>query len=90
MKTYERFLKILVDKNVNIDELNYLMKRLDSFDSREMEKFYAAAFGERLERIDDLINLTFNIHCYSLVNNFSDLDKLGRDLSNRKDRGGSN
>lgn len=33
----ERFSNILADKNVNIDELNYLMKRLDSFDSREME-----------------------------------------------------
>lgn len=76
----ERFLKVLADKNVNIDELNYLMKRLDSFDSKEMEKFYAVAFSERLERMDDLINLTFNMHCYSLVNNFSDLDKLGRDL----------
>ncbi len=30
--------------------------------------------------MDDLINLTFNMHCYSLVNNFSDLDKLGKDL----------
>ncbi len=43
----ERFSNILTNKNVNIDELNYLMKRLDGFDSRETEKFYAAAFGEK-------------------------------------------
>ncbi|MFA5577759.1 MAG: hypothetical protein WCZ27_09345 [Tissierellaceae bacterium] len=76
----ERFSNILADKNVNIDELNYLIKRLDGFDSREMEKFYAAAFGQETKSIADLINLTFNMHCYSLVNNFNDLNKLGKDL----------
>lgn len=76
----ERFSNISAEKDVNIDELNYLMKRLDSFDSREIEKFYAAAFGEKFERMDDLINLTFNMHCYSLINNFRDLNKLGKDL----------
>ena len=43
----KRFSNILTDKNVNIDELNYLMKRLDGFDSREMQKFYATVFGEK-------------------------------------------
>ena len=76
----ERFLNILEDKNVNIDELNYLMKRFDGFDSRELEKFYAVAFGEKLETMQELINLSFNLHCYSLINSFSDLDKLGKDL----------
>lgn len=42
----ERFSNILADKNVNIDKLNYLMKRFDGFDSKEMEKFYATIFGE--------------------------------------------
>ncbi len=37
----ERFSRILADRDVNIDELNYLMKRLDSLDSREMEKIYS-------------------------------------------------
>ena len=74
-----RFLNILEDKNVNIDELNYLMKRLDSFDSREIKKFYAVVFAEEYKFMDDLINLSFNLHCYSLINNFSDF-KLGKDL----------
>ena len=76
----ERFSNILADKNVNIDELNYLMKRFDGFDSREVEKFYAAAFAEEPESMADLINLSFNLHCYSLINNFNDLNKLGKDL----------
>lgn len=76
----ERFSNILADKNVNIDELNYLMKRFDGFDSREMEKFYSAAFAEEPKSMTDLINLSFNLHCYSLINNFSDFNKLGKDL----------
>lgn len=76
----ERFSNILADKNVNIDELNYLMKRFDGFDPREIEKFYAVAFAEEPKSMADLINLSFNLHCYSLINNFSDFDKLGKDL----------
>ncbi|WP_353097798.1 hypothetical protein [Tissierella praeacuta] len=39
----KNFLRILPDKNCNIDERNYLMKRLDGFGRREIEKFYAIA-----------------------------------------------
>lgn len=28
----------------------------------------------------DLTNLSFNLYCYSLINNFSDFNKLGKDL----------
>ena len=76
----KRFSNVLADKNINIDELNYLLKRLDGFDSREIEKIYAAVFAEEAKSMADLINLSFNLHCYSLVNNFSDLNKLGKDL----------
>ena len=76
----ERFLNTLADDNVNIDELNYLMKRFDGFDSREIDKFYAAAFAEEYSSMADLINLSFNLHCYSLVNNFDNFNKLGKDL----------
>ena len=76
----ERFLNTLADDNVNIDELNYLMKRLDGFDSREIDKFYAVAFVEEYKSMADLINLSFNLHFYSLINNFDDFNKLGKDL----------
>ena len=71
---------MLTDKNVNIDELNYLMKRFDGLSSREIEKFYAVSFAEETKTMEDLINLSFNLHCYSLINNFSDFNKLGKDL----------
>ena len=76
----ERFSNILADKNVNIDELNYLMKRFDGFSPREIEKFCAATFTEEPNTMADLVSLSFNLHCYSLINNFSDFDKLGKDL----------
>ena len=76
----ERFLKTISDDNVNIDELNYLMKRFDGFDSREKDKFYAVAFAEEYSSMADLINLSFNLHGYSLVDNFDDFNKLGKDL----------
>jgi len=76
----ERFLNTLADDNVNIDELNYLMKRFDGFDSREIDKFHAVAFAEEYSSMGDLINLSFNLHGYSLINNFDDFNKLGKDL----------
>ena len=71
---------LLTGLEVNLDELNYLTKRLDSFDERESHTFYAVAAGQKLSTPRDMINLTFNTHCYSLVDNFSDLDRLGRSL----------
>ena len=56
------------------------MKRFDGLSSREIEKFYAVSFAEETKTMEDLINLSFNLHCYSLINNFSDFNKLGKDL----------
>lgn len=74
------FLGILYDKNCNIDELNYLMKRLDGFNQKEIERFYAASFAENPKTMAELINLSFNMHCYSLVRDFNNLEKVGKDL----------
>jgi len=74
------FLNILHDKNCNIDELNYLMKRLDGFSQKEIDRFYAASFAENPKTMAELINLSFNMHCYSLVSDFNNLEKVGKDL----------
>lgn len=71
---------LLQEKTFNLDKLNYLAKRLDSFDGNEMTTFYAVAYGEKLDNIDSLINLTFNTHCASVVRDFSDLDAIGKDM----------
>jgi hypothetical protein len=76
----ERLSTLLSDKTVNLDELNFLMKRLDSFDQKELTTFYAAAYAEKAETMTELINLSFNTHCYSLVADFSDLNAVGRQI----------
>ncbi len=74
------FLNILHDKNCNIDELNYLIKRLDGFSQKEIERFYAASIAEKLKTMAELINLSFNLHCYSLITDFNNLEAMGKDL----------
>ena len=76
----QRFLSVLNDKNCNIDELNYLMKRLDGFSTKEIKQFYATAFTENPKTMAGLINLSFNMHCYSLVTDFSNLNRVGKEL----------
>ena len=76
----ERLSTLLSHQTVNLDELNFLMKRLDSFDQNELATFYAAAYAEKAETMTELINLSFNTHCYSLVADFSDLNAVGRQM----------
>lgn len=71
---------LLQNKTFNLDKLNFLAKRLDSFDGNELTTFYAVAYGEQIEDIDSLINLTFNTHCASVVRDFSDLDAIGKSM----------
>ncbi len=76
----EKLSTLLSDKTVNLDELNFMMKRLDSFDQKELATFYAATYAEKAETMTELINLSFNTHCYSLVADFSDLNAVGRQM----------
>ncbi len=72
--------EILKGKQCNIDELNFLFKRMDSFDTKERKVLLASAFAENPETIAELINLSFNTHCYSLVSDFNNLETVGKDL----------
>ena len=72
--------EVLKGKQCNIDELNFLFKRMDSFDTKERKVFFASAFAENTETIAELINLSFNTHCYSLVSDFNNLETVGKDL----------
>ena len=72
--------EVLKGKECNIDELNFLFKRMDSFDIKERKIFLASAFAENPETIAELINLSFNTHCYSLVSDFNNLETVGKDL----------
>lgn len=64
----------------NVDKLNYFIKRMESFDTNEEKQFYAATVLEKPETMRELINLTFNTHCYNLISDFHDLESVGRQL----------
>ena len=72
--------EVLKGKECNIDELNFLFKRMDSFDTKEKKVFFASSFAENPKTIAGLINLSFNTHCYSLVSDFNNLETVGKDL----------
>ena len=64
---------------VNVEELNYLTKRLDSFDTGEAAQFQAMAHKLELFGLKDLINLTFCCQQVTVITSFSDLAAIGRD-----------
>ena len=64
---------------VNVEELNYLAKRLESFDTSEAAQFQAMAHKLELFELKDLINLTFCCQQATVITDFSDLAAIGRD-----------
>lgn len=73
-------LKRLEGKPVNIDELDYLAKRLDSFCyAQEGAQFQSAAVSYDYSDMTDLINLTFSCQQVTVITDFSDLEQVGRD-----------
>ena len=64
---------------VNVEDLNYLAKRLDSFDTGEAAQFQAMAHKLELFELEDLINLTFCCQQATVITDFSDLSAVGRD-----------
>ena len=64
---------------VNVEELNYLAKRMESFDIGEAAQFQAMAHKLELFELKDLINLTFCCQQATVITDFSDLAAVGRD-----------
>ena len=71
-------LKRLEGSRVNLDELDYLAKRLDSFTDQELAQFQSAAVSYNYSNIVDLINLTFSCQEVTVITDFSDLESIGR------------
>ena len=65
-------------QNVNVDELDYLAKRLESFFEPEAIQFECAASAKEVSKIEDFINLTFCCQKVTAISNFSDLKAIGR------------
>lgn len=78
IQTTVPILELLEGQKVNIDELDYLCKRLDSFDKNEIAQFQAEAYKLGLTNMRDLINLTFCCQQVTVITDFSDLGSIGR------------
>lgn len=68
---------VLENNCINVDEMNYLARRIDSFDHYELAKFQGAIAREGICTMKDLINLTFNLYNYTIVTDFSNLKNIG-------------
>lgn len=72
-------LDFLQDRFANLDEVNYLAKRMDSFFGDEEYQFYEAMKLEGFDTLPDLINLSFNLNRYPLIRDIGDMGKIGRE-----------
>lgn len=72
-------LAFMEDRFANLDEVNYLAKRMDSFFGDEEYQFYEAMKLEGFDTLPDLINLSFNLNRYPLIRDIGDMGKIGRE-----------
>ena len=72
-------LGFLQDRFVNLDEVNFLGKRMDGFFGDEEYQFYEAMKLEGFDTLPDLINMSFNLNRYPLIRDISDMGKIGRE-----------
>ena len=63
---------------VNVDQLDYLAKRLDSFCVGEDSQFQAMAHKLEMTDITDFVNLTFCCQQATVITDFSNLEAVGR------------
>ena len=62
---------MLKDRFANLDELNYLARRMGSFDTLEYDQFLIGISKLDSKEVKDLINLTFNLHHFTLCKDVS-------------------
>ena len=71
-------LKRLEGQQVNLDELDYLAKRLDSFSQGENAQFQAMAHKLGISDVKDFVNLTFACQQATVITDFADLEQAGK------------
>ena len=69
-------LERLEDAAVNVDELDYLAKRLESFWKSEKDQFLAMAHKLDLTDIQGFINLSFCCQDTTVITDFSELEAV--------------
>lgn len=74
-------LSVLTDCDVSLDALNYLGKRLDGMDKLERKQFLAVLSCDEAEigyGLKNIINLTYNLARFTLVEDTNDVECVGR------------
>lgn len=74
-------LSILQDCEVSLDALNYLGKRLDGMDKSEYRQYLAVLSCSEISEgwgLKNMINLTYNLARYTLIEDTNDLERIGR------------
>lgn len=71
-------LSMLKDRFINLDELNYLARGIESFDTLEYDQFLIGITKLENPTERDLINLTFNLDHFTLCKDVSSYGKIGR------------
>ncbi len=73
-------LSMLADSEISLDALNYLGRHMDGMDKCELNKFFAVLSCDKLGNewnLKSIINLTFNLPRYTLIEDTSDLEHVG-------------
>ena len=78
---YPAELSRLGGKDVNLDELNYLAKKLDCMTDDEVDQFYAAMEHKDVNGLKSLINLCFNLNKFTIIKDVGDMTKVGKEYT---------
>ncbi len=73
-------LSMLEDCEVSLDALNYLGKRMEGMNNGECNQFLATLMCDELEikwELRNIINLTFSLDRFTLIEDTSDLERVG-------------
>ncbi len=70
----------LCGESRDLDELNYLSKRMDGLWGPEMDKFLAMMEAHLPDSVRAAINEICNLDCYSLVDERKSPSEIGRDF----------
>lgn len=71
-------LKGLEGQFIDPDVLNFLAQKMDSFDNKELKKFNAIVRTYNIDTPRELVNLTYNMHYYTLIEDMSNVEAIGR------------
>ena len=71
-------LVLMENQAVDLDEVNYLAKLMDSEDATERKTLFTVVAYEGYDTPKELINLHFNLDCYTLIQPTDDMAAVGR------------